>query len=46
MNLELAQAACAEVGKRLCTAKEWQTACVGTKNLRFGYGSTYAAGKM
>ena len=45
MSLDLAKAACAEVGKRLCTAQEWQKACAGSQNWRFGYGPTYAAGK-
>ncbi len=36
-----AKEACADTGKRLCTASEWRRACLGSDNLRFGYGDTY-----
>lgn len=45
MNLDMAKAACATQGKRLCTAREWRAACIGTQNLRFGYGNDYAGGR-
>jgi hypothetical protein len=32
---------CESVGKRLCSAEEWQTACKGNSNSRYPYGSTY-----
>lgn len=41
-DLDMAKAACASVGKRLCTAAEWRTACLGRSgDLRYGYGATY-----
>jgi sulfatase modifying factor 1 len=38
---EVASAACARAGKRLCTATEWVTACRGEKNRKFPYGEVY-----
>ena len=35
-----AQAACTEVGKRLCSAAEWERACKGAAGWRFAYGPT------
>lgn len=32
---------CMEVGKRLCTAREWESACRGFSMLLYPYGSTY-----
>jgi hypothetical protein len=32
---------CMEVGKRLCTAAEWESACRGFSMLLYPYGSTY-----
>lgn len=37
VTLAEAEAACAEAGKRLCTAQEWRRACAGPEGLRFGY---------
>ena len=40
-----AEAACAEQGKRLCTAAEWRRACLGPGGgARYGYGDEYRAG--
>ena len=33
--------ACASIGKRLCSADEWERACKGTGNLIYAYGDTY-----
>jgi len=38
-----AQAACTRVGKRLCTAEEWQAACEGPDDLAYPYGDAYQA---
>lgn len=38
---EQAQAACANAGKRLCTADEWTTACRGDQDRTYPYGETY-----
>jgi hypothetical protein len=40
----LAARACANAGKRLCTAAEWVTACRGERNRQFPYGAIYEAG--
>ena len=40
-----AMQACAEHGKRLCTAREWRHACLGKQKLRFGYGAEYEDGR-
>jgi serine/threonine protein kinase len=40
----VAESACANAGKRLCTADEWTTACRGEANWVFPYGRTYVAG--
>ncbi len=37
-----AVAACARVGKRLCTAEEWQAACAGPDGLTYPYGGSYS----
>jgi hypothetical protein len=37
-----ALAACARVGKRLCTATEWQAACAGVEDRVYPYGDTYS----
>lgn len=36
-----AAAACARVGKRLCTAPEWRAACAGPDGWTYPYGNTY-----
>ena len=36
-----AQAKCQEVGKRLCTAREWEKACRGPEGFIYPYGNTY-----
>jgi formylglycine-generating enzyme required for sulfatase activity len=35
-----AQMACEEVGKRLCSADEWEKACKGPENFIYSYGDT------
>ena len=35
-----AKMACEEVGKRLCSADEWEKACKGPENLIYSYGDT------
>jgi hypothetical protein len=37
--------ACAASGKRLCAPVEWRKACVGPRELKFGYGSEREAGR-
>ena len=45
-DLAMAERACADLGKRLCTAAEWRRACRGPAgDLRYGYGATYAEGR-
>jgi hypothetical protein len=39
-----ARAACANAGKRLCTAQEWQVTCRGDQELTYPYGETYQPG--
>jgi formylglycine-generating enzyme required for sulfatase activity len=39
---EAAAAACASVGKRLCTEPEWETACRGSSAFTYPYGNTYS----
>lgn len=41
----LAEKACANAGKRLCSEDEWVTACRGESNRKFPYGSAYERGK-
>lgn len=43
MNQEVAQAACAAAGKRLCTTAEWRLSCGGVEGLAYAYGDTYDA---
>lgn len=38
---EMAQVACENSGKRLCTSEEWLLSCRGTEERIFPYGSTY-----
>lgn len=40
-----AETLCASVGKRLCTADEWERACKGPENLIYTYGDSYDAAK-
>jgi sulfatase modifying factor 1 len=40
-----AKSACAAAGKRLCKAAEWQQACRGPENKRYGYGEDREPGK-
>jgi Cys-rich repeat protein len=35
---------CANSGKRLCKAEEWQAACAGPQGNKYPYGNTYEAG--
>lgn len=37
----LAEKACTNAGKRLCSENEWLTACQGAKQTRFPYGANY-----
>ncbi len=41
----MAEKACVNAGKRLCTEEEWVTACRGEADRQFPYGDTYEAGK-
>lgn len=43
INFSDAQIACQSVGKRLCTAAEWQAACAGLESRVYTYGNTYIA---
>ncbi len=38
-----AAALCAEAGKRLCSADEWEKACKGRRNTVYSYGDTFDA---
>jgi sulfatase modifying factor 1 len=38
-----AKKACANAGKRLCSEKEWVTACGGQRGFKFPYGDRYVA---
>lgn len=44
LNLEVAELACRNAGKRLCTLAEWKTACRGFQNRKYPYGSEYHQG--
>lgn len=41
MNREVATAACAAQGKRLCTGREWELVCSGPDATRYAYGAEY-----
>lgn len=41
INRNQAQGACIEANKRLCTEREWVTACKGRQRLRYSYGDAY-----
>lgn len=41
MNREVAENACRNAGKRLCTAEEWVTACRGEERQKYPYGAEY-----
>jgi hypothetical protein len=41
MSKLLAETACANAGKRLCSLDEWTTACRGQQNTKFPYGASY-----
>ena len=43
LNKSLAETACANAGKRLCTVDEWKLACRGERGTKFPYGPTYRA---
>lgn len=45
MSYFTARTACANAGKRLCTEKEWITACRGSSGTAFPYGLTYVPGR-
>ncbi len=38
---EVASAACASAGKRLCSVEEWMLACAGSEGRTYPYGNTY-----
>ncbi|MBK8259099.1 MAG: SUMF1/EgtB/PvdO family nonheme iron enzyme [Polyangiaceae bacterium] len=42
---KLAETACRNAGKRLCTLEEWRTACRGEDDRPFPYGDKYEQGK-
>jgi len=44
-SADVAERACKNAGKRLCTAEEWVTACRGEKNRKFPYGDRYEQGR-
>jgi formylglycine-generating enzyme required for sulfatase activity len=41
VSKNLAETACANAGKRLCTLDEWTLACRGERGTKFPYGPTY-----
>ncbi len=43
LNWEAAQEACKSQGRRVCTTKEWETACEGKEGRRWPYGHVYDA---
>jgi hypothetical protein len=43
LSKALAEMACANAGKRLCTLDEWTLACRGQRGTKFPYGATYRA---
>src|SRR5205823_1186474 len=45
VTYDQAAAACADAGKRLCTADEWERACKGPENFVYGYGDVFDAKK-
>ncbi|MEZ4312520.1 MAG: hypothetical protein R3F14_31210, partial [Polyangiaceae bacterium] len=45
MTGKLAELACKNAGKRLCSMDEWRTACRGERDLPFPYGEKYVQGK-
>jgi hypothetical protein len=44
LNRDVAERACKNAGKRLCTSDEWVTACRGFQRRKFPYGDDYAYG--
>lgn len=44
LNQPLAEQACRNAGKRLCTPQEWVTACRGEQDRKFPYGDQYQPG--
>jgi hypothetical protein len=45
LNREVAELACRNAGKRLCTEEQWVTACRGQAGLKYPYGARYVDGK-
>ena len=45
MSGVLAELACKNAGKRLCTSEEWVTACQGQEGRKFPYGNEYIPGR-
>lgn len=44
ISADVAAAACAAAGKRLCTSDEWVRACRGPRDTTYPYGDAYRAG--
>ncbi len=45
VSKEIAELACANAGKRLCTEEEWVHVCKGSSSTQYPYGNSYTAGK-
>jgi hypothetical protein len=45
MSQEMADKACRNAGKRLCTREEWQNACRGQAGNRYPYGNSFEQGR-
>ncbi len=45
VSKEIAELACANAGKRLCTEGEWVQACKSPSSTSYPYGNSYTAGK-
>lgn len=45
MSHHVARKACENAGKRMCTLKQWTTACRGKSDYKFPYGNEYQEGK-
>jgi sulfatase modifying factor 1 len=45
LSADVAEQACRNAGKRLCTPDEWVTACRGERHQKFPYGERYEQGR-